>query len=207
MKGSESETGITTDRIVVFDDPISSLDSDVLFIVSSLIRSLFEDIKNNREHIKQLFVLTHNVYFHREVTYNFKRDENNTLNDETFWTIRKSGQFSKVIPHSNNPIKTSYELLWAEVKNSERSSNILIQNTLRRILEYYFKMLGGVPLDDICNYFDGKEKIICKSLVSWIQSGSHFPHDDEYSSVDDKCVAISLRVFGSASFACKSGKA
>lgn len=33
----------------------------------------------------------------------------------------------------NNPIKTSYELLWAEVRNENRS-NVTIQNTLRRIL-------------------------------------------------------------------------
>jgi wobble nucleotide-excising tRNase len=30
LKGSESESGMTTDRIVVFDDPVSSLDSDIL---------------------------------------------------------------------------------------------------------------------------------------------------------------------------------
>lgn len=32
LKGSNSDSGITTDRIVVFDDPVSSLDSDILFI-------------------------------------------------------------------------------------------------------------------------------------------------------------------------------
>src|SRR5690606_17683330 len=36
IKGSESDSGMTTDRVVVFDDPVSSLDSDVLFVVGSL---------------------------------------------------------------------------------------------------------------------------------------------------------------------------
>ena len=39
LKGSETEEGITLDRVAVFDDPVSSLDSDILFVVSSLIKT------------------------------------------------------------------------------------------------------------------------------------------------------------------------
>jgi wobble nucleotide-excising tRNase len=187
LKGSESETGMTTDRVVVFDDPVSSLDSDILFIVSSLIRGLFDEIKNNKGHIKQLFVLTHNVYFHKEVTFKLKQEV-------TFWTVRKSNQFSKINLHNDNPIKTSYQLLWSEVKNPDRS-NLSIQNTLRRILDYYFKILGGRELDDICNYFEGKDKLICRSLLSWIHDGSHSALDDEYFSIEESTIDNYLRVF------------
>ena len=55
LKGSESETGMTTDRIVVFDDPVSSLDSDILFIVGSLIKGLFDEVRARTGHIKQIF--------------------------------------------------------------------------------------------------------------------------------------------------------
>ncbi|NLI92033.1 MAG: AAA family ATPase, partial [Peptococcaceae bacterium] len=72
LKGSQSESGITTDRVVAIDDPVSSLDNDVLFIISSLIRDLIEDVRNNKGNIKQVFILTHNIYFHKEVTYNSK---------------------------------------------------------------------------------------------------------------------------------------
>ncbi|WP_419652185.1 AAA family ATPase, partial [Thiolapillus sp.] len=70
LKGSDSESGVTNDRIIVFDDPVSSLDSDILFIVSSLIKELFDEVRAGTGHIKQVFVLTHNVYFHKEVTFN-----------------------------------------------------------------------------------------------------------------------------------------
>ena len=40
-KGSTTETDITDDRILVVDDPISSLDSNVLFIVSSLLKKSY----------------------------------------------------------------------------------------------------------------------------------------------------------------------
>ncbi len=88
LKGSESESGMTTDRIVVFDDPVSSLDSDILFIVSGLIKGIFDEVRKGTGHIKQVFLLTHNVYFHKQVTFNPKR-VNEVMREETFWVIRK----------------------------------------------------------------------------------------------------------------------
>lgn len=193
LKGSDSDTGMTTDRIVVFDDPVSSLDSEILFIVGSLIKGLFDDVRSGTGHIKQVFVLTHNVYFHKEVTYNPKRKDV-AMNEESFWTVRKPGLASQFDKHPINPIKTSYELLWAEVRKPERS-NLAIQNTLRRILENYFKILGGIDFDQLCAMFDGKEKIICKSLCSWVHDGSHYAHDDLYISIDDSMVDTYLTVF------------
>lgn len=193
LKGSESETGMTTDRVVVFDDPVSSLDSDILFIVGSLIKGLFDEVRAGTGHIKQIFVLTHNVYFHKEVAYNSKRKDV-AMNEETFWIVRKPGLVSKLDKCPTNPIKTSYELLWAEVRKPERS-NLAIQNTLRRILENYFKILGGIEFDDLCAMFDGKERLICKSLCSWVHDGSHYAHDDLYVSIDDGMVGSYLKVF------------
>ena len=193
LKGSDSESGMTIDRIVVFDDPVSSLDSDILFIVGSLIKRLFDEVREGG-HIKQVFVLTHNVYFHKEVTFNQKRPQDKKLNGETFWVVRKSGIESKLVSHESNPVKTSYELLWSEVRNPDFSC-LTIQNTLRRILENYFKFFGGVDPKDVCNFFSGKEQIICNSLLSWINDGSHYAQDDLYMSIDDATVETYLKVF------------
>lgn len=193
IKGSDSEIGITNDRVVVFDDPVSSLDSDILFIVGSLIKGLFEEVRKKTGHIKQIFVLTHNVYFHKEVTFNPNRRKNKAIGDESYWVVRKSENFTKIEPHDSNPIKTSYELLWAELRRPDRS-NLTIQNTIRRILENYFKILGGVDPDTICEKFGGREKFICKSLFSWVNDGSHFSHDDIFVS-DGASVDTYLQVF------------
>lgn len=65
-------------KIIVIDDPVSSLDSQALFIVSTLIHSLIQrkadDNKPIRmllknENIAQVFILTHNIYFYKEVTF------------------------------------------------------------------------------------------------------------------------------------------
>ncbi|QDT53897.1 hypothetical protein Pan44_19230 [Caulifigura coniformis] len=194
LKGSDSQSGITRDRVVVFDDPVSSLDSDVLFIVGSLIKGLFDEVRNKTGHIKQIFVLTHNVYFHKEVTFNPNRRNRDAMKEETFWVVRKADTFSKIERHLSNPIKTSYELLWGEVR-SENRSRLTIQNTLRRILENYFKILGGINPDHICDMFQGKERLICKSLFSWVNDGSHYAHDDLYVSIDESMVQTYLNVF------------
>ncbi len=194
LKGSDSDSGMTTDRIVVFDDPVSSLDSDILFIVSSLIKGLFDEVRAGTGHIKQIFVFTHNVYFHKEVTYTSPKGKGASPKQMTFWIVRKAGLVSRIDKHPTNPIKTSYELLWAEVRKPDRS-NLAIQNTLRRILENYFKILGGIDLDDLCAKFGGKEKVICKSLCSWVHDGSHYAHDDLYVSIGDTMVDTYLRVF------------
>ena len=193
LKGSNSESGVTNNRVVVFDDPVSSLDSDILFIVSSLIKSLFDEVREGIGHIKQIFILTHNVYFHKEVTFNSKRC-GEAMQEETFWIVRKSGNIAKIKKYSSNPINTSYELLWSEVRNPDRS-NLTIQNTLRRILENYFKILGGVDPDKIVDKFEGKEKMICKSLFSWVNDGSHSAHDDLYITIENSAVENYLDVF------------
>lgn len=194
LKGSDSESGMSTNRVVVFDDPVSSLDSDVLFIVASLVKDLFEEVRDKTGHIKQVFVLTHNVYFFKEITFNPKRSEDRAMKEETFWMVRKSGQASKIEKHTTNPVKTSYDLLWAEVRRTDLSSTTL-QNTLRRILESYFKILGGVDPDKICAMFEGRDKLVCKSLFSWVNAGSHHSLDDLYISCDGAGTESYLNVF------------
>ena len=194
LKGSESESGTATDRIVVFDDPVSSLDCEVLFIVSSLIKGLFDEVREAHSQIKQVFILTHNVYFHKEITFNVKRNKDKTLNEETFWTVQKTDQGTKIKKWKENTIRTSYELLWAEVR-CEHKSSLTIQNTLRRILENYFKILGGISPDDICNKFTGRDRVICKSLFSWVNDGSHFIQDDLFVAIDDGQIDSYLEVF------------
>jgi wobble nucleotide-excising tRNase len=189
LKGSHEQSGTISNKVVVFDDPICSLDNDVLFIVSTLIRGLFDEIRKGTGTIKQIFVLTHNVYFHKEVT--FKQ----TGSDVTFTLVKKNGAESFVEREARNPIVTAYELLWREVKDENRNK-ATIQNTLRRILENYFKLLGNIQLNDLVNKFDGEDKIKCQALVSWVHDGSHsILSEDYYTPLDDSAIRRYLEVF------------
>jgi wobble nucleotide-excising tRNase len=82
-----------------------------------------------------------------------------------FWVVRKSDAGSLITRHDGNPIKTSYEPLWHEMRRADRC-NLTIQNMQRPILESYFKILGGMDFDNICAKFEGKEQLICQSLLS-----------------------------------------
>ncbi|MEG2000449.1 MAG: AAA family ATPase [Evtepia sp.] len=173
-KGSQDKENISDNRILVIDDPISSLDSSVLFVVSSLIKESMKNIKAKAGNIKQLILLTHNVYFHKEVSFmNGKSKESRDIN---FWILRKHYNISSVQEYeTKNPIKNSYELLWQELRYLDNiQSCITIQNIMRRIIEEYFKTLGGYTNDTLLNKFTiPEEKEICRALISWINDGSH----------------------------------
>ena len=200
LKGSKLESGMTVDRVVVLDDPVSSFDSEILFIVSQMIKELIENTKDQSESVKQVFVLTHNVYFHREVSYKFRRKPDNTLKDETFWIVRKRSEDSEITGYPYNPIQTGYQLMWDELRNidlNDGANSSTVQNLLRRILENYFTIMGGKNRDDIYGKFEGHEKITCKSLFSWTNAGSHAAYDSLYIQDDEseKFIRVFRNIF------------
>lgn len=191
LRGSHTASGTAKDQIVVFDDPVSSLDSDTLFVVSSLIRAICDEAGSGAGNIKQCFVLTHNVHFHHEVTHGVE----SAKGSRSFWLVRKPDAVSKVERRSSNPVKTSYHLLWEEIRRPD-CTDVTVQNAMRRILEHYFKTLGGLKsLDDLLADFKGEEQLVCRSLISWVHDGSHSIHEDMYVCVGDSCVEMYLRVF------------
>src|SRR5690606_10165946 len=96
-------------------------------------------------------------------------------NKTNFWILRKSDKITTLQSFlMENPIQSSYELLWQELKNESLSSSLTIQNIMRRIIENYFKLLGKYGDDDLIKKFLTKEEQeICRSLISWINDGSH----------------------------------
>lgn len=160
VRGSHTDADVSKDKIVVIDDPVSSMDSSVLFIVSTLVREMVGVCFNNAEYredkrevqgdyIKQIFVLTHNVYFHREITYN----QTSRYHCVSFFVVNKASNNSSVrlcvrpsqkVPTEQenfNPVQNSYTALWGEYR--EVDTVIPVMNVIRRILEYYFMQLCG----------------------------------------------------------------
>ncbi len=194
-KGGNTEDSVNDERILIIDDPISSLDSNVLFVVSTLIKEIIKNIKGDSGNIKQIIILTHNVYFHKEVSY---EGINRGPGDRPFfWILRKNNKISSIYPyHQNNPIQTSYELLWREIKDWENNSGTTIQNTMRRILENYFNILGKKRDDYLIGKFIyQEERDICRSLLSWVNEGSHTLPDDLFIELPEGTIIKYLKVF------------
>ena len=179
-EGGLSEDNITEQRVLVIDDPISSLDSNILFIVSTLLKDFIKNIKEGKGNIVQLILFTHNIYFHKEVSFVDMRN-NDSKNITNYWILRKNGNISSIQAYEEkNPIQTSYQLLWSEMRNDNISSILSIQNIMRRILENYFKLLGNITTaETIIDKFPTiPDKQICKSLYYWINDGSHSLNED-----------------------------
>ncbi|RVZ04910.1 AAA family ATPase [Helicobacter pylori] len=191
-KGSLKENDISKNKVLVIDDPISSLDSNILFIVSVLVKDLMKETMKEKTNIKQIIILTHNTYFYKEITLKYQ-------GKYSFWIIKKDNNVSKIKGYEENPIKNSYELLWQEVKQAKENnaSWVSLQNVMRRIIEYYFRILGGFKHNDsLSECFENiEEKQVCNSFISWFNDGSHGISDDLFVQSQDTSIETYLKVF------------
>ncbi len=157
--GSQSDDGRTTNKIVVIDDPVSSMDSGSMFTVASLVRDLIAICYNNYkmteqgnkyDHIKQIFCLTHNPYFFKEISYN-RIAENECVNIYELKKLEGNKSVVTSCTHPDDcvgggkvnysPVKNTYDALWAEFRTAQDSLSLI--NVTRRILEYYFLQICG----------------------------------------------------------------
>ncbi|WP_183029511.1 ATP-binding protein [Helicobacter pylori] len=196
-KGSLKENDISKNKVLVIDDPISSLDSNILFMVSVLVKDLMKETMEEKTNIKQIIILTHNTYFYKEITLEY--DLKCYQGKYSFWIIKKDSNVSKIKDYKENPIKNSYELLWQEVKQAKENnaSWVSLQNVMRRIIEYYFRILGGFKHNhNLSECFKNiREQQVCNSFISWFNDGSHGISDDLFVQSQDTSIETYLKVF------------
>lgn len=195
--GTDNQENSAKKKIIVIDDPVSSLDSQVLFIVTTLIHQLIEKKgkaeRNNPQHlelknsnIEQVFILSHNIYFHKEVSLHYRP----ICYDKSFYFIYKLNNVTRIEHKGDkNIVLNDYSLLWSTLKDLKNSTDILqnvtICNTMRRILESYisFTRIGKDNWDVLTNLsVEDPKYIICSALISDINDGSHkiSPLDNMY---------------------------
>ncbi|PUD63242.1 AAA family ATPase, partial [Helicobacter pylori] len=133
--------------------------------------------------------------FYKNITYDLKRYQGKY----SFWIINKDNNISKIKSYKENPIKNSYELLWQEVKQAKENnaSWVSLQNVMRRIIEYYFRILGGFEHNhNLSECFENiEEKQVCNSFISWFNDGSHGISDDLFVQSQDISIETYLKVF------------
>ncbi len=179
VRGSFSDKEVK-DKVVVIDDPVSSMDSSALLIVSALVREMVEICLNNTDYlnhkiegdfIKQIFILTHNVYFHNEITPR----QVNKYRSTSFYLIRKTDNVSHIklcvrpshtVPteeENYNPIQNSYAALWDEYKELKTVNTLT--NVVHHILEYYFIQICGYAGADLQKIVidDNKDRFVDSS--------------------------------------------
>lgn len=188
LDGTMSTAGTLGEKVIVIDDPVSSLDSNVLYIVSTLVKGICKDkILQQDSGFTQLLLFTHNVYFYHELTANPLKNWRGKI---SYYIIRKINNISSIEHFGHSPIKTTYQMMWELVKKASddisRVDRIALLNVMRRILEYYFKTLGNLVNNDVYDKINGEDRFICHSLLALENSQSHGFIDDTVNSTPDE---------------------
>ncbi|MCM1232490.1 MAG: AAA family ATPase [Ruminococcus flavefaciens] len=145
-KGEIKKDSTLSNKIVVIDDPISSLSHIYVFNVGRLIHNEFLRTKK----YNQIFVLTHSLYFFYELT-----NTNHTQREETqkLFRICKNAEGSYFVKMKYEEIQNDYQAYWHIVKDKNQAP-ALIANCMRNIMEYFFNF---VEKQDFSQVFARKE--------------------------------------------------
>lgn len=133
-------------RVVVLDDPVSSLSHIYLFNVGRIIK---EHLLRNSA-IEQVFVFTHSLYFLYELTEVERRGE---PPPQQLFRVTKTSEGSNIFPMKYEELQNDYHAYW-QIVNDPTAPPALLANSMRSILEYFF---GFVEKTSFANLFQKPE--------------------------------------------------
>lgn len=158
-RGKKEATEIGKKKIIVIDDPISSLSHIYIFNIGRLIKNEFfgkrqtkkdketgENIIEWKYKYEQVFILTHSLYFFYEITETKHDERKDTQN---LFRLSKNGDGSSFVSMSYEEIQNDYQAYWFIIKD-ESQHPALIANCMRNIIEYFFNF---VEKKDLNNFF------------------------------------------------------
>jgi wobble nucleotide-excising tRNase len=155
-KQDPSETG---KKIIVIDDPISSLSHMYVFNVARLIKKEFTNLKvvNKEEGIpvewslvnanrySQCFILTHSLYFFYELC---DMDHKRRKAMQKLFRVKKSLNGSQVVEMGYSEVQNDYQSYWSIIKD-ESSHPALLANSMRNVIEYFFGFIEKMELSNV----------------------------------------------------------
>jgi wobble nucleotide-excising tRNase len=210
VEHNERGYDLRSGKVVVFDDPISSLDYDAIELVSTETNRLIFEARREKNiekddddinwdyrfngWIEQVIVLTHNTTFHQLLSV--RQARSNTR----YWRLYKKNGVSKVKCFGGkNPVNSEYKEMWMTLKEEiEVSDSMHLPNTMRRIIETYFVDFGGYDKNAL---FRGKycktkeDKMMVTALMKGADEGSHGAKDNVYSGNREMICERYLRMF------------
>lgn len=141
-KGEKKVGESSINKIIVIDDPISSLSHIYVFNVGRLIHNEFL----RTEKYEQVFVLTHSLYFFYELTC-MKKEDRDIM--QKLFRLEKNDRGSHFSVMKYEEIQNDYQAYWSIINDREQPP-VLIANCMRNIIEYFFNF---VEKQDFTNVF------------------------------------------------------
>lgn len=140
-----------------------------------MIKRIFVQVVDNNSNFSQVFVSSHNLFFFKEISE--MQGIKSVKQNSSFFVLKKDDNITSIVYYKENPIKSSYEMLWLEyfsyLEGNDNGDKMPCLNVMRRILEYYFQFIGNTKINQLCDYFTGEERIAVRALLSNLNSESH----------------------------------
>jgi len=203
VQGSHSDDSISKDKIVVIDDPVSSMDIPAQRIVGSLTQDMLDSCLANKKvgGVQQMFVLTHNVHYHTRVANPLV----SCFDVASYFHLQKANNKSTIKLCVNgqenfNPVPSRYVALWNDYKFATTAKEL--QKRACDILDCYFIEFMGRNGVDLQKFVleTNKEKFIenrpdgttdnikllrATKLLSYIGNNTQASDEDLYCDSSD----------------------
>lgn len=140
-RGKKEATETGKKKVVVIDDPISSLSHIYIFNVGRLIHNEFL----RSEKYEQVFLLTHSLYFFYEMT---DTNKERRKEQQKLFRLRKNVTGSEILVMSYEEIQNDYHSYWFIIKDAKQPA-ALIANCMRNIIEYFFNFVEKRDLNNV----------------------------------------------------------
>ncbi|HDZ5150517.1 TPA: AAA family ATPase, partial [Campylobacter jejuni] len=165
-QGKKEKNEAILDKIIVIDDPISSLSFNYVYDTAQLIKHTF--FENTL--YKQIFIFTHNLYFYHEFKLN--RDVNNKK-ISSFRIFKNQNNYS-CISVLDNEILNDYQAYWQILRDykQQKVHKAIIPITMRNILENFVGFIYIKKLKNIINEYFAND-IQYKAFYRYINRESH----------------------------------
>lgn len=196
----QENDAVIANQIIVLDDPISSFDSNHLFNASSF-------IKNSTHGAKQVFVLTHNFWFFKQVrdwmVSKNKKDKNDVMQIKSHFYATKFGQISdadKTLTETHSEYQFVFKsiLEFRNPDNLNPSDYFYIANSVRRLLEGFssFKTASNSGMEGVFNLgkkynFDQMQR---DRIYYFVQKYSHLDRIESLDNTIEPLLEESLHV-------------
>ncbi|MFU2509712.1 AAA family ATPase [Pseudoalteromonas sp. ASV78] len=188
----QESTVILKRRIIVIDDPISSLSHNYVYDIATLIhhKVLLADFK-------QVFILTHNLFFFHELL--MLNAPSNRPTPYKLHRVTKS-DYSLVKDLQRNEIQNDYQTYWQIIKDCMENHNYInmLPNAMRNILEHYFTFIHKKEALKKALEELGKSSSEFKPLFRYINRESHSDsiNINDFEGIDvDKYIEKFKQVF------------
>ncbi len=143
LRGSDEADSAPVDlgrTIAVIDDPISSLSHNFVFDIASIIQEELIKPTEGVPRLRQVIVLTHNLFFLHEMLRQTVGPELANQDKRCQLLRVVKSDHTKVVPMKASEMMNDYQALWQVLRDARDSNTpaIMVPNAMRCILEHFF---------------------------------------------------------------------